>query len=445
MFDSLGNKLQDILKRLKSRGKLSEDIIQEALKEIKLALLEADVNLKVVKSFIERIKQRAIGQEVLKSITPGQQVVKIVYDEMVLLLGEEENKTIQYDISLPHIILLAGLQGSGKTTSSAKLASLFKKQKKISLLVAADVYRPAAITQLEYLAKQIGVDFFKGKDGDSPLFICQKALEYAKKINISTVIIDTAGRLHIDEKLMQELCTIKEQIKPQETLLVVDAMTGQDAVNIANSFNQKLGIDGMILTKMDGDARGGAALSIKTVTGKPINFVGRGEKIDCLEVFHPDRIASRILGMGDIVSLVEKAQEEYDLEKAADLEKKILKDTFTLEDFKEQLQQIKKMGPISQLLELIPGFSKFKNIKEAQPDEGHLKKIEAMINSMTPAERRDYTIIGSSRKKRIARGSGTTIYDINQLIKQFALMKKMFKQINKPGKFLNFPRGVMGL
>lgn len=437
MFEGLTTRLEGIFKKLRARGKLKEEDVTEALKEVRLALLEADVNYKVVKRFVEKVKERAVGQEVLQSLTPGQQVIKIVKEELTALMGGAHS-----DLNLgpysPYIIILVGIQGSGKTTTSAKLAYKFKSEGHSPLLVATDIRRPAAIEQLEILGRQIGVEVFKGEDKKDPVAVCRKAIERAKLANHRVVLIDTAGRLHIDEELMEELATLKEQIHPHEILLVADAMTGQDAVNLASTFHERLGIDGIILTKMEGDARGGAALSIREVTGKPIKYVGVGEKLDRLEPFHPERMASQILGMGDILSLIEKAEKAISTEKALEMERKVREESFTLEDFKDQLQQIKQMGPLEQLLGMIPGM---KGIKGLQVDEKELVKIEAMINSMTPRERRDYTLINGSRRRRIASGSGTTVQDINRLLKQFAQTRKLMKMMVSEGKKgKGFPR-----
>lgn len=437
MFEGLTTRLESIFKKLRARGKLKEEDVTEALKEVRLALLEADVNYKVVKRFIEKVKERAVGHEVLQSLTPGQQVIKIVKEELTALMGGTHS-----DLNLgpysPYIIILVGIQGSGKTTTSAKLAYKFKREGHSPLLVATDLRRPAAIEQLEILGRQIGVEVFKGEDKKDPVTVCRKAIERAKLANHRVVLIDTAGRLHIDEELMEELAALKEQIHPHEILLVADAMTGQDAVNLASTFHERLGIDGIILTKMEGDARGGAALSIREVTGKPIKYVGVGEKLDRLEPFHPERMASQILGMGDILSLIEKAEKAISTEKALEIERKVREESFTLEDFKDQLQQIKQMGPLEQLLGMIPGM---KGIKGLQVDEKELVKIEAMINSMTPRERRDYTMIDGSRRRRIASGSGTTVQDINRLLKQFAQTRKLMKMMVSEGKKgKGFPR-----
>ncbi len=441
MFSSLSEKLQDVFKRLKGKGKLTEKDIKDAMKEVKLALLEADVNYKVVKDFINTVTQKAVGEEVLESLTPAQQVIKIVYDEMVNLLGGSDTK-LTFSPSGFSIYMMVGLQGSGKTTTAGKLAGLLKKQGKNPLLVACDIYRPAAIKQLEIVAQKVGVKCFADYNSKDAVKIAKEGIEFAKSNRCDVVIVDTAGRLHINQELMDELVSIKNAIKPTEVLLVLDAMTGQDAVNVATAFNEQLGIDGIIMTKLDGDTRGGAALSVKAITGKPIKFAGVGEKMEDLEAFHPDRMASRILGMGDILTLIEKAQEAIDQKKAEELEKKLRSMQFTLEDFLDQLKQIKKMGPLSQIISMIPGV-KLKGDVDFDAGEKELKKIEAIINSMTKEERQDPNIINSSRKRRIAMGSGTTVQDVNRLLKQFEDMKKMMKQFSNPnfakkGKF-KFP------
>jgi len=432
MFDSLTDKLSSVFKKLRGHGKLSEQNISEALKEVRLALLEADVNFKVVKDFMERIRVRAVGQEVLESITPAQQVVKIVHEELISLMGGA-NSGLNLSYQPPIPIMLVGLQGSGKTTTVGKLGKFLQNKGRKPYLVPADVQRPAAIEQLKKLGEQLGLPVFNPNPQESPLTICKKALSWAEGENGDVLLIDTAGRLHIDETLMRELEEIKREITPREILLVADAMTGQDAVNVAKKFNETLDIHGIILTKLDGDARGGAALSIKAVTGKPIKFIGIGEKLDALEVFHPDRMASRILGMGDVLSLIEKAQETIDTQKAKELEKKLLKDTFTLEDFQEQLQQIKKMGSIEQILSMIPGIGRLKLPQDLQGSEKDLVKVEAIINSMTKEERRSPEILNGSRRLRIAKGSGTTVQDVNQLLKQYLQTKKMLRQFKKGG------------
>lgn len=440
MFEALSEKLDGIFKKLKGRGILKEEDIVSALKEIKIALLEADVNFKVVKDFTERVKEKAAGKEVIESITPGQQVVKIVHDELCSLMGTGHHK-VNLSPNPPTVLMLVGLHGSGKTTSAAKLAKRFKKDGRRPLLVALDTARPAAIDQLTTLGAQIDIPVYSTKPGDSPVRICADAVKKANTEGRDVVILDTAGRLHIDEDLMKELEEVKNETKPKEILLVADAMTGQDAVNIAKSFNDRLNIDGIILTKMDGDARGGAALSMISVTGKPIKFIGVGEKIDFLEPFYPERMASRILGMGDVISLVEKAQDAMDTKEAFKLQKKLSEDKFSFEDLRNQLRQIRKMGPIENLLSMIPGIGK--QVKNLPVNEKELAKVEAIINSMTKQEREDYVIINGSRRKRIARGSGTNVADVNRLIKQYLEMKKMLKMFKssgkfRMGKFLNF-------
>jgi signal recognition particle subunit SRP54 len=432
MFDSLTNKLSSVFKKLRGHGRLNEQNITEALKEVRIALLEADVNFKVVRDFIERIRTRAVGQDVLESLTPAQQVIKIVHEELITLMGGA-NTGLNLSYKPPIPIMLAGLQGSGKTTTAGKLGKFLKDKGRKPHLVPADVRRPAAIEQLKKLGEQLGIPVFDPDPTESPLKICQKALRWADEESGDVVLIDTAGRLHIDEELMKELEEIKKEIHPREILLVADSMTGQDAVNVAKKFNDVLDIHGVILTKLDGDARGGAALSIKAVTGKPIKFVGVGEKLDALELFHPDRMASRILGMGDVLSLIEKAQEAIDEKKAQELQKKLLKDSFTLEDFKEQLQQIKKMGSMEQILSMIPGMGRLKLPKDFQASEKELVKIEAIINSMTKEERQRPEILNGSRRLRIAKGSGTTVQDVNQLLKQYLQTKKMLRQFRRGG------------
>jgi signal recognition particle subunit SRP54 len=432
MFDSLTDKLSSVFKKLRGHGKLTEQNITEALKEVRLALLEADVNFKVVKDFVERIRSRAVGLEVLESLTPAQQVIKIVHEELISLMGGMSSVlNLSYKPPIP--IMLVGLQGSGKTTSVGKLGKYLKDKGRKPYLVPADVQQPAAIEQLRKLGEQLGLPVFDPDPKENPLTICRKALAWADGEEGDVLLIDTAGRLHIDEALMRELEEIRREILPREILLVADAMTGQDAVQVARKFNEALDIQGVILTKLDGDARGGAALSIKAVTGKPIKFIGVGEKLDALEVFHPDRMASRILGMGDVLSLIEKAQEAIDTKKAQELEKKLLKDAFTLEDFREQLQQMKKMGSIDQILSMIPGMSRLKLPKDFQGSEKELVKVEAIINSMTQQERRSPEILNGSRRLRIAKGSGTTVQDVNQLLKQYLQTKKMLRQFKKGG------------
>ncbi len=436
MFESLSERLDGIFRRLKGRGLLKEEDVVSALREVRMALLEADVNFKVVKDFVERVKERAIGKEVIESITPGQQVVKIVHDELCNLMGGGHSK-ISLAPNPPTVIMLVGLHGSGKTTTAAKLAKRFKKDGRRPMLVALDTARPAAIEQLQLLGSQVGVSVYSTRPGDSPLNVYAEALSIANREGRDILILDTAGRLHINEELMKELEELKEKARPKEILLVADAMTGQDAVNIAKSFNERLDIDGVILTKMDGDARGGAALSIVSVTGKPIKLIGVGEKLDFLEPFHPDRMASRILGMGDVVSLVEKAQEAVDMKEALSLEERLKKNIFTFDDLKNQINQIRKMGPLENILSMIPGIGK--QLKGLKVDDKAFVKIEAIINSMTKQERANYAIINGSRKRRIAEGSGTTVADVNKLIKQYVAMKKMLKKF-KRGKGFGLPQ-----
>jgi signal recognition particle subunit SRP54 len=434
MFESLSSKLDAVFKKLKGHGKLTEQNIQDALKEVRIALLEADVNFKVVKDFVQSVQNRAIGQEVMASLTPAQQLIKIVKEELTSLMGGE-GLGIQLSGTPPVPIMLVGLHGCGKTTTTGKLARYFQEKKKRPYLVPADVYRPAAIEQLQRLGQELKVDFYRPEPSQKPLDICAKARDFAFKQGYDLMLIDTAGRLHIDEALMLELREIKAHIKPKEILLVADAMTGQDAVNIAKSFSDRLGIDGIILTKMDGDARGGAALSIKSVTQKPIKFIGVGEKLDALEIFHPERMASRILGMGDVLTLIEKAEATFDESKAKELEKKIRKDSFTLEDFRDQLQQIRKMGSLESILGMIPGLSKkMAGMGGLQVDERELVRVEAIINSMTPRERVNFLVINGSRRLRIANGSGTTVQDVNQLLKRYAEARKMMKRFTQMEK-----------
>jgi signal recognition particle subunit SRP54 len=426
MFENLSDKLQRVFKNLRGEGKLSEQHLEEALKEIRMALLEADVNFKVVKQFTDTVKAKALGQEVMQSLTPGQQVVKIVRDELIELLGGT-NVRINFAPHPPSVIMLVGLQGSGKTTSSGKLSKWLVKGGHRPLLVSVDVYRPAARDQLKVIAKDIGVKIWEGNPTDRPLQLCQDALREARNTAYDVVVIDTAGRLHIDEELMNELREIKEKINPNEILFVADAMLGQDAVKSANEFQQKLGFNGFILTKMDGDARGGAALSIKQVTGQPVKFVGTGEKYDAIELFHPDRLVSRIMGMGDILSLIEKAEEVVDKKKAVELQEKMLSDRFTLEDFRDQLKQIRKLGALDQIMSMLPSIGPFKDLQKVKVDEKELVRVEAIINSMTPKERHNHQIINGSRRKRIAKGSGTSVQQVNQLLKQYAQTQKMMK------------------
>lgn len=428
-FEGLAERLQGTLQKITGKGKISEADVKEMMREVRFALIEADVNLKVVKSFVKTVSERSIGQDVMKSLTPGQQVVKIVKDELTNLMGEEQSP-IQFARKSPTVIMMVGLQGAGKTTTSGKLAnSLRKRNNKKPLLVAADVYRPAAVQQLETIGKQLTIPVFSMGTDISPVEIVRQALVKADEDHNDVVIIDTAGRLHIDETLMQELKDIRELASPDEVFLVVDAMTGQDAVNVATNFDEAISITGVALTKLDGDTRGGAALSIRAVTQKPIKYVGMGEKMDALEPFHPERMASRILGMGDVMSLIEKAQDNVDEDKAKDLEQKLRTQSFTLDDFLDQLQQVKKMGPLDEILKMMPGANKIKGLDTAQVDESQMGKVEAVIYSMTIVERATPEMINASRKKRIAKGSGTSIQEVNRLLKQFEEMKKMMKQM----------------
>ena len=427
MFGNLAEKLSNAFKRFRSKGKLTEADVKEGMREVKLALLEADVNFKVVKEFIKTVSERAVGAEVLESLMPAQQVIKIVHEELIRLMGSEAAK-LGVNPKPPTVIMMVGLQGAGKTTHTAKLAAHLKSKGKSPLLVACDVYRPAAVDQLKIVGESVGVPVFSLGTKISPVEIAKAGVLHAKKNGFDTVFIDTAGRLHVDEELMHELESIKAATDPTEILLVVDAMLGQDAVNVASSFNELLDITGVVLTKMDGDTRGGAALSIRHVTGKPIKFVGTGEKMDALEVFHPDRMASRILGMGDVLSLIEKAESAYDQKQAQELEKKMREQTFSLEDFLVQMRQLKKMGNLDQIIGMLPGAN-MGALKNAQLDEGQMKRTEAMILSMTKKERLHPEIINGSRRKRIAAGSGTTVEDLNKLLKQFDQMKKMMKQL----------------
>ena len=438
-FESLGDKLQGVFKKLKGKGVVRENDIKEAMREVKLALLEADVNFKVVKAFIASVSEKANGQDVLESLTPAQQIIKIVNDELVALMGSDDNK-LKYSKHPPSVYMMCGLQGAGKTTTCAKLAlHLRKTQGKRPLLVACDVYRPAAVKQLQVLGKQLDIAVFDMGTQANPVDIAVAAVEHAKKHGNDPVIIDTAGRLHIDEVLMNELSEIKAKVDPDEVLLVVDSMTGQDAVNVAESFNEQLDIDGVILTKLDGDTRGGAALSIKFVTGKSIKFAAMGEKLSDIEPFYPDRMASRILGMGDILTLIDKAQEAFDDKQAEELERKIRKQEFDLNDFLNQFQQIKKMGPLNQLVKMLPGVDT-KALENVDIDESRFSKIEAIIQSMTNAERTKPDIINASRRVRIANGSGTKVQDVNLLLKQFSEMKKMMKQFQDPKKMKQMAR-----
>ena len=443
-FEGLANRLQETIKKITGKGNVSEQDVNVMAREVRLALLEADVNFKVVKDFIKKIKERAVGQEVMESLTPGQQVVKVVQEELTNLMGGEQSKIAVADRS-PTVIMMVGLQGAGKTTTSGKLANLLRKQYNRSpLLVACDIYRPAAIDQLKTLGKQLDMPVFSMGTDVSPVEIATKAIEQAKEEHRDYVIIDTAGRLHVDRELMDELEQVKTSVKPDEIFLVVDAMTGQDAVNVAESFNDQLDVSGVILTKLDGDTRGGAALSIKAVTDKPIKFAGMGEKLDELEVFHPERMASRILGMGDVLTLIEKAQTRVDEKQAKELEEKMRTMSFTFDDFLEQMDQVKSMGPLDDLMAMIPGANKMKGLKNAQIDDKQLVHIEAIIQSMTKQERTEPEIMNASRKRRIAKGSGTTVSQVNRLLKQFNEMKKMMKQMTnmqsgKKGRGMKFP------
>jgi signal recognition particle subunit SRP54 len=438
MFERLSDKLAAVFKKLKGRGVLNEAQVNEALREVRLALLEADVHYRVTKAFVDRIRERAVGEEVFRSLTPAQQVVKIVHEELVTLLGGESPR-LDLSGKPPVALMLVGLQGGGKTTTAAKLAKRLKSQGRQPYLVPADVQRPAAIEQLKRLGAEIGVAVHPTDPGQDPVKISNTAMEAAYTAGFDTVILDTAGRLHIDAPLMAELKAIKEKVSPREILLVADAMTGQDAVQMAQSFHELLKLTGVILTKIEGDARGGAALSMRAVIDRPLKFLGVGEKLDALEVCHPDRLASRILGLGDVLTLIEKAQETFDAAQVEALEQKLRQETFTLEDFRDQLRQIQKLGTVEQLLQMIPGFSKVKALKGLKPDERELKKVEAIINSMTAQERANHQIIDGRRRRRIARGSGTTVEEVNRLLKNFYLTQKMMKQMTKMGKRSKLP------
>jgi signal recognition particle subunit SRP54 len=441
MFENLSDKLDSVFRKLKGHGKLSEKNIEEGLKEVRMALLEADVHYRVAKKFIAAVKERALGQEVLASLTPGQQVIKIVNEELTELMGSS-HEDLNLSGPSPVALMLVGLQGSGKTTTAGKLAVFLRDNGRKPYLVPADVYRPAAIDQLKKLGSQLDVPVFSSSADMDPVQICREAKTAAHREDCDTLLLDTAGRLHVDEELMNELSRIKNELKPSDILLVADAMTGQDAVNIAQSFDETLDIGGVVLTKMDGDARGGAALSIKSITGKPIKFIGVGEKLNELEPFHPDRLASSILGMGDVLTLIEKAQGAVDEKKAAELEKKLRKSQFTLEDFRDQMVQIRKMGSLGDIMKMIPGMGKMKQLKNLDVDETEFVRIEAIINSMTPRERQQHTIINGSRRRRIAKGSGTRVQDVNRLIKNYAQMLKMLKKINKGG-MRGMPQGML--
>lgn len=442
-FEGLSDRLQETIKKIKGKGKVTEQDVKEMTREVRLALLEADVNFKVVKDFVKRIRERAIGQEVMESLTPGQQVIKVVQEELTLLMGGDESK-IAVSKRPPTVIMMVGLQGAGKTTTTGKLANLLRKNyNRNPMLVAADVYRPAAIQQLETLGKQLSMPVHSEGTEADPVDIATNAIEKAKEEHSDYVIIDTAGRLHVDGELMGELERIKEAVQPDEIFLVVDAMTGQDAVNVAESFDEQLDITGVLLTKLDGDTRGGAALSIRAVTGKPIKFAGMGEKLDQLEAFHPERMASRILGMGDVLTLIEKAQTQVDEKQAKELESKMRTASFTFEDFLEQMEQVKNMGPLDEIINMIPGANKMKGLKNVSFDDKQIVHVEAIIQSMTKMERQDPSLMNASRKKRIAKGSGTSVSEVNRLLKQFDEMKKMMKQMSntkgKKGKGMNFP------
>ena len=438
-FEGLSSRLQEITRKLRGKARITESDLKEMLREVKLALLEADVNYKIVKEFNNTIQEKALGQDVLKSLTPGQQVIKIVKDELVELLGGTTSK-VNFTPNPPTIIMLVGLQGSGKTTTAGKLANLFRKQGKNPLLVACDVYRPAAIKQLQVVGKQLNIPVFANETSKDVVHIARQAMSVAMTKLNDVVILDTAGRLHIDEALMDELKNLKGAIKPHEILLVVDSMTGQDAVNVSEKFNEALGIDGVVLTKLDGDTRGGAALSVKKVTGKPIKFAATGEKLSDIEEFHPDRMAQRILGMGDILSIIEKAEETFDLEEAEKLEKQLKKKELDLDDYLTQLRQVKKMGSFSSLLKMIPGMNQIKDLKV---DDKEFNKIEAIICSMTKAEKRDTRLLNASRRQRIAKGSGTTVQDINKFIKSFEMTQKMMKQMqNNKGGMKKWMKGI---
>ncbi len=447
MFENLTERLEGVFKKLRGHGTLTEENIQEGMREVRRALLEADVNFSVVKDFVAAVTEKSVGREVLSSLSPGQQVVKIVHDELVELLGST-TEGLRLDGRQPVTIMMAGLQGSGKTTTAGKLAKRLKEQGRKPLLVPADVYRPAAIEQLRVLGEQVGVAVFDSSTDQNPVDIALQAYTFARQKDLDTVIIDTAGRLHVDEELMHELRNISTAVPLSEVLFVADAMTGQDAVTVADKFNKDLEITGVVLTKMEGDARGGAALSVKKVTGKPIKYVGVGEGLDALEVFHPDRAASRILGMGDVLSLIEKAEKVVDQKEAKRLARKIQKNAFTLEDFLDQIQQIKKMGNLEQLMGMIPGISKLKQLKDApKPDEKELGRTEAIIRSMTRKERKNYRIINASRRQRIARGSGTTVTEVNRVLKSYTMMLKMMKKMRgksviRGGKRRKMPKGL---
>ncbi len=445
MFETLSDKLESVFKKLRGQGVMTEENIKDALREVRLALLEADVNFKVVKEFVESVRVKAIGTEVLQSLSPGQQVVKIVHDELIALMGGYGSNDLDLAAKPPVALMMVGLQGAGKTTSCGKLGNWLRKQKRRPLLVPADVYRPAAIEQLKTVGRQLSLEVFDSRPDQDPVQICTAALTFAELNGFDTVILDTAGRHQIDDFLMAELERIKGAVQPREILFVADAMTGQEAVNVAGGFNERLGLTGAILTKLDGDAKGGAALSIRAVTGTPVKFVGLGEKLDALEVFHPDRLVSRILGMGDVLTLVEKAQTAFDEQETRQLQQKLKKNQFDLEDFLNQMQQLKKLGSLESIMGMIPGMGKMmKQMQGAQPSEKEIQRIEAIIRSMTPAERADHSIINGSRRLRIAKGSGTTVQEINLLLKRFTEAQKLMKQLQKLGP-KNLMKGMGGL
>jgi len=441
MFDSLTDKLQQTFKTLRGHGSLNEDQVKEGLREIRLALLEADVNFKVVKDLLKRIREKATGEEVLASLTPGQQVVKIVRDELVELLGNSASR-LQFKSNPPTVILMVGLQGSGKTTSTGKIGRWLREQGKSPYLVPADVYRPAAIEQLKVVGRAVNLPVHPSESTDDPVDIATAAMSEARKAGYDILLVDTAGRLHIDETLMGELSRLKERLDPAEILFVADAMTGQDAVKSAGQFHEQLGITGVVLSKLDGDARGGAAISVRAVTGQPIKFVGTGEKYEDLEQFHPERMASRILGMGDVLSLIEKAEQGVDVDEAMSLQKKLKRDAFDLEDFQQQLQRVRKMGPLSQIMKMIPGMGQMKDLGDMEVEEKELVKIDAIISSMTRQERANPSVLNGSRRKRIARGSGTTVQDVNRLIKQFSQTKKMLRSMTAASGKRRMPGGI---
>jgi signal recognition particle subunit SRP54 len=445
MFDNLSDKLELVFKKLRGQGVMTEDNIKEALREVRLGLLEADVNFKVVKEFVEKVRERAVGTEVLKSLSPGQQVIKIVHDELIAIMGGGEDNSLDLAAKPPVSIMMVGLQGAGKTTTCGKLAKHLRSQRRRPLLVPADVYRPAAIEQLKTVGRQLSIETFDARADQDPVQICRDAIRYAELNGFDTVILDTAGRHQIDDYLMDELERIKAEASPREILFVADAMTGQEAVNVASGFNDRLGVTGVVLTKLDGDAKGGAALSIRAVTGKPVKFVGMGEKLDALEVFHADRLVSRILGMGDVLTLVEKAHSVFDAGEAQRLQEKLKKNKFDLEDFRNQLQQMKKLGSLESIMGMIPGMGKMmKQMEGMQPPEKEMKRVEAIINSMTPKERANHAIINGSRRLRIAKGSGTSVQEVNQLLKRFVEAQKMMQQLQKMGP-MGLMKGMRGL